>query len=189
MERYYFTFGSSEQFPYQNTYLVIIASDQSDALKTFREKFPDVGAGKDNYTFCFSEEEWWEKQAKYYEDRVPADIIWSKQVGGDHVPKGFAPVFIYVPHAQQIVIIEEGTGDNLLREDREEGYVDYIMYYQYDLDSKTEQDGGQIMCKQYVQEKYKRLADSVPDVLDMAYGNPHLEFAGLYNFAAKESLP
>lgn len=182
MERYYFTFGNSEQSPLQNTYLVIIASDRRDALQTFTEKYPNASTGKNTYALCLSEEEWWKKQAKYYEDQVPADIIWSKQAGGDHVPEGFDSLSIYIPSAQQIITIEEGTGDNLLPEDREEGCVDYILYYQYDLDSKTEPDGGQIMSKQYVQEKYKRLADSIPDVLDMAYGNPHMKFIGLYNF-------
>lgn len=107
----------------------------------------------------------------------------------DEVPEGFSDVFIYVPSAGQIVVIAEGTGDNLLPEDREEGYVDYILYYQHDLDTDlTEQDGGQIMTTQLVQEKYKRLADCIPDVLDMAYGNPHLEFVVLYNSAVRESI-
>ena len=36
-------------------------------------------------------------------------------------------LYIFVPVMKQIVRIAEGTGDNLLPEDIEEGYVDYIL--------------------------------------------------------------
>lgn len=39
--RFYFTFGSDERFPYQNTYIIIDAPNRTKAHKAFREKFPD----------------------------------------------------------------------------------------------------------------------------------------------------
>lgn len=41
MNKFYFTFGSLEQFPYQNTYLIIIADNLAKAIATFRKKYPD----------------------------------------------------------------------------------------------------------------------------------------------------
>ena len=171
MERYYFTFGNSEQFPYQNTYLVVISSDRMDALQAFREKHPDVNEGTFNFSSQFSEDKWPEIWKKHYEGQTPAEILWSKCFG--NVPEGFGDVYIFVPSEKQIVRISEGTGDNLLPEDTAAGYVDYIMYDQYYLDEGMQEvDGGQLMTYQLVQEKYKRLADSMPDVLEMAYGYP-----------------
>lgn len=47
--------------------------------------------------------------------------------------------------------IKEGTGDNLLEEDIEDGYVDYIYYDYYaslnDIEDNEIFDGGQIMLK------------------------------------------
>lgn len=50
--------------------------------------------------------------------------------------------------------IEEGTGDNLLNEDIEEGYVDYIYYSVYSSleaynNGEEEIDGGMILLKIY----------------------------------------
>ena len=49
-------------------------------------------------------------------------------------PEGFGALFLYVPEMRQIIRIAEGTGDNLLEEDMDAGYVDYIYYDQYMLD-------------------------------------------------------
>lgn len=90
---------------------------------------------------------------------------------GNGKPEDYNNVFIYVPSVRQVVMIAEGTGDNLLSEDKAEGYVDYIMYYQYALDEDLQEvDGGQVMTKMPVQIQYKCLADCIPGVLDMAYG-------------------
>ena len=55
--------------------------------------------------------------------------------------------------------ISEGTGDNLLREDIEEGYVDYMMIDGYsfngdELEENYEIDGGQAMLTELYQEKF-----------------------------------
>lgn len=86
-------------------------------------------------------------------------------------------IFIYVPDKKEIVRIAGGTGDNLLPEDREQGYVDYIYYEQYAiLDEFVEVDGGQVMLKAYIQDKYPQLEACIPDVLDMSYDNPDMNY-------------
>ena len=52
--------------------------------------------------------------------------------------------------------IEEGTGDNLLKEDLEEGYIDYINYEFYDsledINENNPHDGGMFLLKKYYQD-------------------------------------
>lgn len=110
-----------------------------------------------------------QREVVKYADRKPVEVIWSKHF--EHMPEGFNDLYVYVPSVREIVRIAEGTGDNLLPEDTENGYVDYIYYEQYSLDADMPKtDGGQLMTYQLVRDKYKRLADCIPDVLDMAYG-------------------
>lgn len=88
----------------------------------------------------------------------------------DNKPEGYNDLFVFVQEEKQIIRISEGTGDNLLPEDTEEGYVDYIYYEQYELNIDIQSvDGGMILLKEMVRDKYKCLADSIPDVLEMAY--------------------
>lgn len=64
--------------------------------------------------------------------------------------------YAYVPQVGLILRVAEGTGDNLLREDRELGYVDYIYYELYEVGyGFDEVDGGMITTREYV-------ADHVP---------------------------
>lgn len=89
----------------------------------------------------------------------------------------FDTIYIFVPDAQQIVQISEGSGDNMLDEDIEAGYVDYIYYEQYELEPGVpEVDGGMVMLTQLFQEKFKCTADAIPHVLDMAYGQESLPY-------------
>lgn len=89
----------------------------------------------------------------------------------------FDTIHIYVPEAKQIVRISEGTGDNLLDEDMDAGYVDYIYYEQFDLGYDiVEVDGGQIMLTKLFREQFSCTADAIPNVLDMAYGDASLNY-------------
>lgn len=89
----------------------------------------------------------------------------------------FETIFIYVPAMKQIIRISEGTGDNLLDEDIEAGYVDYIYYEQHCVEIDfPEVDGGQIMLTELFQEKYKSTKECIPAVLDMAYGDENMEY-------------
>ena len=169
MEKYYFTFGSWNKFPFQNTYLVVVASGYDDAVRGFREKHPDVNPGYMNCSDCYSEKQWVDV-GKNYSDRSPAEIIWTETCFGKK-PDGYGNLFIYVPEMRQIIRIAEGTGGNLLPEDVEQGYVDYIYYEQYDLEiDMPEADGGQILLEKPLRDEYRCMADCIPSVLDMAYG-------------------
>ena len=85
------------------------------------------------------------------------------------------PVNIYVPKFKQIITISEGNGMNLLDEDMDEGFVDYIYYDQYDYDLQ-EVDGGQIMLTEMIQDTYTSMKECIPAVLDMAYGDETIEY-------------
>lgn len=89
------------------------------------------------------------------------------------VHQRYSDIFIFVPEMRQIVRIAEGNGSNLLAEDIENGYVDYIYYDQYELGADiAEVDGGQILLKEPLRDRYCCIAECIPDVLDMAYGCP-----------------
>lgn len=89
----------------------------------------------------------------------------------------FNDVYIYVPEMEQIIKIAEGTGDNLLDEDIEDGYVDYIYYDTYVMDGDIrEYDGGMVMLTELFRDKFKSTKDAIPSVLDMAYGNDSLSY-------------
>jgi hypothetical protein len=89
----------------------------------------------------------------------------------------FDTIHIYVPEMKQIVRISEGTGDNLLDEDIEAGYVDYIYYEQYELGPDIrETDGGQVMLEKLFREQFTCTKDAIPNVLDMAYGDESIKY-------------
>ena len=89
----------------------------------------------------------------------------------------FDPIYIYVPQFKQVISISEGDGMNLLDEDMDEGYVDYIYYDQYEVNDRlNEVDGGQILLDEMFQTKYGSTKECVPAVLDMAYGDSSIEY-------------
>ena len=89
----------------------------------------------------------------------------------------FDTIFIYVPSMKQIVRISEGSGDNLLDEDIEAGYVDYIYYEQHRVEIDfPELDSGQIMLAEPFRSKYKSTKECIPAVLDMAFGDETIEY-------------
>lgn len=60
----------------------------------------------------------------------------------------YGDLYIFIPEMKQIIRIAEGIGDNLLSEDIEEGYVDYIYYEQHELSQDfPEIDGGQVLLE------------------------------------------
>ena len=40
MNKFYFTFGSDENYPYQNTYLIVVAFTLKKAIEVFQKKYP-----------------------------------------------------------------------------------------------------------------------------------------------------
>ncbi len=90
----------------------------------------------------------------------------------------YNPVYIYVRDTNEIVAISEGSGDNLLEEDKREGYKDYIYYTQYEMSGGMidETDGGMVMLKTFFGEKYSCTEEAIPEVLDMAYGSSSVDY-------------
>ena len=121
-------------------------------------------------------------------DELMNRIISTLGVSGIHTSDSFdeptetdiEDLTILVPSANQIIRISVGTGDNLLKEDIEEGYVDYLNYDIFEVDGITEtdgpSDGGMILLKDPALKKYTSLIDAVPEVLDMAYDNTNLSW-------------
>lgn len=175
-EKFYFTFGSSTKFPYQNTYLIVVARNELNAREGFRMKYPDRDPNKPclNYSGIYNEETWNKYVSKYYPDQKPVDILFAPNCYGES-KDNYDDIYIYVPCPNNeegyIIYISEGTGDNILSEDIEEGYVDYINYQIYMLDNGIcEDDGGMIMLTELFRDEYSCTADCIPDVLEFTHG-------------------
>ncbi|MBD5472835.1 MAG: hypothetical protein HDR20_08045 [Lachnospiraceae bacterium] len=92
----------------------------------------------------------------------------------------YSDIFIFIPEKRQVIRIAEGCGDNLLWEDIENGYVDYIYYAQHELNVDIpEVDGGMVLLEEPLRDKYQCMADCIPDVLDMAYGSRIIRYIAL----------
>ncbi len=70
--------------------------------------------------------------------------------------------------------ISEGTGDNLLREDIEAGYKDYVNYKVYGSDGS--EDGGMVLYTELIQKKFKSIKEVIPDVLEDFFGDRNLQY-------------
>lgn len=58
MSRFYYTFGSSKQFPYRNGWVEVVADSLEEAHKKFRSWFPDVNHDILNCSDYYTEEQW-----------------------------------------------------------------------------------------------------------------------------------
>lgn len=57
MEKFYFTFGSDEAYPYQGGWVEILAEDREQAKKIFKAEYPNrPGSACLNYAFDYTEE-------------------------------------------------------------------------------------------------------------------------------------
>ena len=57
MREFYFTFGTSKQFPYCGGWVKVIAPDYKAAVMTFRAKYPDVNEGIINCSDIYTAEQ------------------------------------------------------------------------------------------------------------------------------------
>lgn len=81
-------------------------------------------------------------------------------------------VTIYIPKIGVFMEISEGSGDNLLPEDEEEGYVDYINYEIYEYVQMGEMkniDGGMLMLTELFVDKYHEESEFIKDVIQFHY--------------------
>lgn len=63
----------------------------------------------------------------------------------------------------ELVMVAEGTGDNLLKEDEEEGYVDYWYIECY---GNSNRDGGLLMRKTLIMEDNPAIEDIIKECND-----------------------
>lgn len=178
MEKFYFTFGSDPAYPYErDDYVIALGLNKKDCIEAYRKKHPNrPGSDAVNCASFYTEGEWAGIEDQYYKNVQPKEVIVSDNAYGCK-PEGFSPIWFYVPANNQLVYLQEGSGDNLLKEDLDNGYKDYVDITAYELADGTpeETDGGQLMFEYMVQGHYKCLADSIPDVLDFLYDSPYLE--------------
>lgn len=79
---------------------------------------------------------------------------------------------IYIPDLKVFMRVSEGTGDNLLDEDRELGYVDYVNIdtYVWNGDELVEDDGGLMLLKEYFTDKYATEQEYIRDAMEFMFG-------------------
>lgn len=75
--RYFFTFGSSDKFPFNNGYLIVKAENIRQAVSLFRAYFPDRTDGVVNCSDYYTEADWDNNVKKYYMGSKPKAIITS----------------------------------------------------------------------------------------------------------------
>jgi hypothetical protein len=80
MNRYYFTFGSSDSHPYPNKYLIVEADNQKSAQHIFRSKYPDKVPGTLNCAFIYNEEQWQKATANHSMECVEVLKIVSTKI-------------------------------------------------------------------------------------------------------------
>lgn len=79
LTRVYFTFGSWEQYPFPNRYMVVEAETYEAAIATFRSKYPDVHENTLRCASFYREDVWRERiEPQYYKDVPPAEILRSE---------------------------------------------------------------------------------------------------------------
>lgn len=94
----------------------------------------------------------------------------------------FNDLLVFIPKKNVLMSISEGTGDNLLDEDYEEGYQDYVNYnvvsvnHAIEGDSLNPGEGGMFMYKDIIQEKFTDLTQVIPDLLEDYFEDRNLEY-------------
>lgn len=67
-------------------------------------------------------------------------------------------VKVYIPQLDTILLACEGTGDNLLKEDFDEGYVDYVYIETQEFNGwrfEDDSDGGMMLMTEYFADVYE----------------------------------
>lgn len=73
---WYFTFGSSKQFPYKDAYMIVMAASEKEAVRKYREVYPDVTEGTVNCSFWYPEDSFF-KEDSVFKGQDPVEILGS----------------------------------------------------------------------------------------------------------------
>ena len=74
METFYFTYGTSENFPFQGGWSEVHAADRNQAVALFRREHPDKTPGLVNCSSIYTEKQFQDKVLPLYKD---GDAFWS----------------------------------------------------------------------------------------------------------------
>lgn len=96
-------------------------------------------------------------------------------------------MLVYIPDMKEFLMACEGTGDNLLQEDIDEGFCDYVYIETYTYEGfngeLVEEDGGQLMLEELFVNKYGAEGSDefkkdllIKDAMDFIYANPSLDY-------------
>lgn len=92
-------------------------------------------------------------------------------------------VLVFIKDVGEFLYACQGTGDNLLDEDIEEGYVDYVNIetYLFNLGGFEDNDGGMKLLEKPFDEYYKDDDGTqlIKDAMDMVYGVDNMEYVVL----------
>ena len=91
----------------------------------------------------------------------------------------YADVSIFVPECGEAIRISEGDGGNLLEEDIEQGWEDYVYYDVFDGLGEEECGGGMVLLPKPFRTMFYSTEDAVCDVLAQRYGRPDVGFVAL----------
>lgn len=90
----------------------------------------------------------------------------------------FDDLVVFVPVKKELISLCEGVGGNLFADDVAEGYVDYINYTRRDIQEGLEEiDGGMMLFKELIRNKYSCLADIIPELLEYIFEEKDLDYA------------
>lgn len=169
LNKYYLVFSGPEQNSDQNQYAIVYAHNSQQAYETFKSQYE----GDIPLVHYYYEGNYWNEAEERRSKQKPTKVLYPQQQLIDLC--GFNDLCVFVPEHNEMLRISEGTGDNLSQKDINNGLIDYIYYDQYDIETLMEVDGGQLMTKEFIRDKYACLADALLEVLDLAYGNPNTE--------------
>lgn len=85
-EKFYFTFGSDEKYPFQGGWVEVIATDKEEAICTFQSRYPNR-AGSPFYNACDCYDSSYFENTKMYEygnlGSKCHNLIYSKDIFGE----------------------------------------------------------------------------------------------------------
>ncbi len=134
LNRYYITFGSDERFPFQNTYICILAESEFEANQIFRAHHPNrPGSDALNYSFLYTESEFLGLKEVYYPNTEPAETLTAEtcpRVVSKFLPCNGTPAQVDIELREGIFVTAQRTYDPD-RESRIDSIVDGQAYDAY----------------------------------------------------------
>ena len=145
--------------------LYLIDSSEKILSETWVEKDDDGNFESFNMNFC-TEDEDEEKENKLTREEVLDKLKDFMDQGND-----YNGIMLFIPEEKQLLCVSIGTGDNLLKEDKQNGYDSYLYLTQFEYDGvdMEEIDGGDMMYRSEEETYDKDICTAVYDALKFIY--------------------